>query len=70
LAVARFEEMKRLRRRLADRAVIERAKGRVMATLGLAEDDAFRLLRNRAMDTRSTLGEVARDVIAHHREAS
>jgi AmiR/NasT family two-component response regulator len=51
-----------LRRKLADRTVIERAKGRLMASHGLSEDDAFRWLRTRAMATRSTLGDVARDV--------
>ena len=62
LAVARFEECAVLRRKLADRTVIERAKGRLMATHALTEDDAFRWLRTRAMATRSTLGDVARDV--------
>jgi len=62
LAVARFEECEVLRRKLADRTVIERAKGRLMASHGLSEDDAFRCLRTRAMATRSTLGDVARDV--------
>jgi len=64
LAVARFEECEALRRKLADRTVIERAKGRLMASHSLTEDDAFRWLRNRAMATRSTLGDVARDVTA------
>jgi response regulator NasT len=62
LAVARFEECEALRRKLADRTVVERAKGRLMASHGLSEDDAFRWLRTRAMATRSTLGDVARDV--------
>jgi len=63
LAVARFDECKVLRRKLADRTAIERAKGRLMAALGLTEDDAFRWLRTRAMETRSTLGGVARSVL-------
>jgi two-component system, response regulator / RNA-binding antiterminator len=62
LAVARFEECAALRRKLADRTAVERAKGQLMASHGLTEDDAFRWLRTRAMTTRSTLGDVARDV--------
>src|SRR5262249_28769286 len=62
LAVARFEECEVLRRKLADRTVIAQAKGRLMASHGLSEDDAFRWLRTRAMTTRSTLGDVARGV--------
>ena len=61
LAVARFEECEVLRRKLADRTVIERAKGRLMAAHALTEDDAFRWLRTRAMAMRSTLGDVARN---------
>src|SRR5262245_7695748 len=62
LAVAQFKECEVLRRKLADRTVIERAKGRLMEAHGLSEDDAFRWLRTRAMTTRSTLGDVARGV--------
>jgi AmiR/NasT family two-component response regulator len=43
--------------------VIERAKGRLMTVARLSEDDAFRWLRTRAMQTRSTLADVAHIVL-------
>jgi AmiR/NasT family two-component response regulator len=64
LAIARFRERQRLQRALAERKVIERAKGRLMMLQGMSEDDAFRWLRRRAMDTRSRLADVARDVLS------
>jgi len=63
LAVARFSEREVLRRKLADRKVAERAKGRPMTVARLSEDDAFRWLRTRAMQTRSTLADVAHIVL-------
>jgi len=64
LAIARFGDTAALRRKLADRKVIERAKGQLMMLTGLAEDEAFRWLRTRAMQTRAGLGDVARAVVA------
>ena len=63
LAVARFGDREVLRRKLAERKVIERAKGRLMTVARLSEDDAFRWLRTRAMQTRSTLADVAHTVL-------
>jgi response regulator NasT len=63
LAVARFSDREVLRRKLAERKVIERAKGRLMTVARLSEDDAFRWLRSRAMQTRSTLADVAHLVL-------
>jgi two-component system, response regulator PdtaR len=63
IAVSRFEEHQSLSRALAERKVIEQAKGRLMALHGTSEEDAFRWLRCRAMDTRSRLADVARDVL-------
>jgi len=48
LAVARFREMQGLRQALADRKVIERAKGLRMAREGLSEDEAPRRVASRA----------------------
>ena len=70
LAIARFADCERLRKTLADRKVIEQAKGRVMALAHLTEDLAFRWLRTRAMDTRTTLADVARSVLAATDSAS
>jgi response regulator NasT len=63
LAVARFSDAAVLRRKLADRKVIERAKGHLMALARVTEDEAFRWLRTRAMNTRSNLADVARAVL-------
>ena len=65
LAVARFREQRLLRRALEERKLIERAKGRLMAVDGLTEDDAFRWLRQRAMNTRSRMADVARQVLGN-----
>jgi hypothetical protein len=64
LAIARFRELRDLRQALVDRKAIERAKGRLMARLGLTEDEAYRRLRRMAMDRRQRLGEFARDLLA------
>jgi response regulator NasT len=70
VAIARFEEYQALRRerdeaakKLADRVVIERAKGLLMKTRGMAEDDAFHTLRRLAMERGQKLATVAREVV-------
>jgi response regulator NasT len=70
VAVARFEqdqalrdELKSTQQRLAERKVIERAKGILMKQKGIGEDDAFRLLRKLAMDRNRKLLDVAQQVI-------
>jgi len=63
LAVARFAETLQLKQTLEDRKVIERAKGALMARLGLSEDDAFKRLRRAAMDSRKPMVEVARALL-------
>jgi response regulator NasT len=70
VAVARFgqeqalrEELRVAQTKLADRKVIERAKGIVMAQKGCTEEDAYRSLRKLAMDRNATLLDVAQQVI-------
>ena len=63
LAVARFRDARALRQALADRKVIERAKGLLMAQERLTEDEAFRRLRRSAMDTQRPLAEIARAIL-------
>lgn len=70
VAVARFQEIERLKRELhearaslADRKVVERAKGILMRSRGLAEEDAYALLRKTAMSRNVKLSELARRVI-------
>ena len=70
VAVARFEDFQRLRialaeanLRLAERKLVERAKGILMKTRGMDEEAAYALLRRRAMDRKLRLGEVAQQLI-------
>jgi response regulator NasT len=70
LALDRFRDVQALRRALADRKVIERAKGLLMARYGLPEDDAFRRLRRSAMDTQRPLADIARAVLQSEQVAA
>jgi response regulator NasT len=70
VAVARFEEHQALRGELAEakaslanRKLIERAKGIVMKQGGVGEDEAYARLRKLAMDRNRSLAHVAQDVI-------
>lgn len=65
IAIARFRELRRLRRALADRPVVEEAKAALMAREGLSEPAAFGWLRRRAMEQRIRIGEMARTVLGH-----
>lgn len=56
-------ELESTKTALEDRKVIERAKGIVMREKGLGEDDAYKLLRSRAMQKGQRLVQVARTVI-------
>jgi response regulator NasT len=70
VAIARFEQDKALREQLAQarselssRKVVERAKGILMSSGGLGEEDAYRQLRKLAMDRGAKLVEIAQRVI-------
>src|SRR5262245_783573 len=70
LALRRFEQFEALRQEaadlrqaLADRKVIERAKGLLMKKVGLDEQEAFRRLQKLAMDGNRKMVEVAHMVI-------
>ncbi|MEX1057700.1 MAG: ANTAR domain-containing protein [Natronospirillum sp.] len=71
VAIARFQEFQALRQELdearlelADRKIIEKAKGLIMTHRGVSEDSAYQALRKMAMDRSSRLVEVARNVIS------
>lgn len=71
VAVARFAETERLRRELedtranlAERKVVERAKGILMKQRGFDEPQAYHALRKMAMDKNLRIGQVAENVIA------
>ncbi|MCB1027456.1 MAG: response regulator [Microthrixaceae bacterium] len=51
-------------RRLEQRKAIDRAKGTLMDGFGMGEHEAFRFLQTTAMSKRSTMAEVAAEVVA------
>ena len=62
-AAEHLEEIVRLRQQLAERKLVDRAKGILMKTRGLDEETAYALMRKRAMDRNLRIGEVAQKVI-------
>jgi response regulator NasT len=70
VALARFrreqkllDELSDTRRQLADRKLVERAKGVLMARSGLTEEQAYQKLRGMAMNRKLKLAEVAQRVL-------
>jgi response regulator NasT len=70
VALARFRRERRLlgelsdtRRQLAERKLVERAKGLLMAKSGCNEDEAYRKLRSMAMNRKLKLAEVAQRIL-------
>lgn len=70
IATNRFEqflslkkEATDLRQALADRKLIERAKGIIMKRAGVAESDAFRRLQKMSWDRNKKLAEIAQIII-------
>ena len=61
---AMSDELVAVRATLDERRLIERAKGVVMRHQGLAEDEAYRLLRQTAMNQGRRLADVAQAVLA------
>ena len=63
LAIARFDENRRLRQTLEGRKLIERAKGMLMSRHRLTEEEAFHRLRRAAMDNRKPMADIARALL-------
>lgn len=70
VAIARFREFQALKEELtqtksdlADRKVIDKAKGIIMKQRSCSEDDAYKALRKLAMDRNEKIVNVARSVI-------
>jgi len=70
MSVSRFRAFERLRteledtrRQLADRKLVDRAKGSLMRQRKLSEAEAYEALRKAAMDANLRIGEVAQSVI-------
>jgi response regulator NasT len=70
VAIARFAEFQALRRELdhartslAERKVIERAKGILMTKRKVSEEEAYRLIQKMAMDQKRRMADVAEQVV-------
>ena len=71
IAVARFEEQQRLKKELVqtkhalrERKSVERAKGIIMKSKSLSEDQAYKAMRKLAMDHNKRIGEIAEHIIS------
>ncbi len=70
VAITRFQEEQLLRnklenteRQLADRKLVEKAKGILIDKRGMTEEAAYQLLRKTAMERGQRIGDVARNLI-------
>ena len=70
MAISRFNAFSRLNRELEqarseleDRKVIDKAKGILMHTRGMAEGDAYALLRRTAMNQNRKIAEIAQSLV-------
>ncbi|WP_336486818.1 ANTAR domain-containing response regulator [Methylobacterium nigriterrae] len=70
IAILRFNAFARLQRELsearselADRKMIERAKGILMSVKGLSEDEAYKQLRRKAMNEKRKIADIARAIV-------
>lgn len=70
MAVSRFNAFSRLARELEEarselenRKLVERAKGILMKSRGLSEEDAYALLRKTAMNQNRKIAEIARSLV-------
>jgi response regulator NasT len=70
MAISRFEAFDRLQRELleakselADRKVIDRAKGILMRSRSLSEEEAYALLRQAAMNEKRRIADIAQSLV-------
>jgi response regulator NasT len=59
----RQKELERVKRDLANRRILERAKGLLMDRYGMTEMRAYRVIHQAARNTGKTLGEISQQVI-------
>ena len=59
-----------LGQRLEARKLVDRAKGVLMANLGISEPEAFKWIQKAAMDQRSSMSAVSEEVLAHYQPGS
>lgn len=70
MAISRFNAFSRMQRELEEarselesRKLIEKAKGILMRSRGLSEDDAYKLMRKTAMNQNRKIAEIAQSLI-------
>ncbi|GJE18035.1 MULTISPECIES: ANTAR domain-containing response regulator [Methylobacterium] len=70
IAILRFQAFARLQRELveargelADRKIVERAKGILMAARSMSEEDAYKLMRRKAMNEKRKIADIARAIV-------
>ncbi len=63
-------EVGELGERLEARKLVDRAKGVLMANLGISEPEAFKWIQKAAMDQRSSMSAVSEGVLAHYKQGS
>ena len=70
MAISRFNAYSRLARELEeartelqDRKLVDRAKGILMRTKGLSEDEAYRLLRSTAMNQNRKISDICQSLV-------
>ncbi|BCH28952.1 two-component system response regulator [Mesorhizobium sp. L-8-10] len=70
MAISRFNAFSRMERELeearselAGRKLVERAKGILMKSRGLSEDEAYALLRKTAMNQNRKIGDIAQSLV-------
>lgn len=56
-------EIVRLKTKLEERKVIEKAKGILIKENGISEDDAYRMIRKLSMDKRASMREIAELIV-------
>lgn len=73
VTLARFEEFRAVQREVEDlkealetRKLVDRAKGILMDTQGLTEQEAFRRIQKMSMNTRRPMKEIAEAIILAH----
>ncbi len=73
IALARFGEFRELEKEVGDlnetletRKLVDRAKGILMDTQGLTEQEAFRKIQKMSMNTRKPMKEIAQAIVLAH----
>ncbi len=73
VALSRFDEFKQVQEEVSDlqnaletRKLVERAKGILMDTQGIEENEAFRKIQKMSMNTRKPMKDVAEAIILAH----